>query len=55
MTIYIQCKNADGLETVDETESPKEARRMIAEYRMSDPSSVYYTSSRPCKAWADAS
>jgi hypothetical protein len=49
--IYIQRRDAFGLETVDQFATSKEARAMLAEYRMSDPSAHYYTSSRPCKNW----
>lgn len=49
--IYIQRRDSRQLETVDEFETIKEARAMLAEYRLSDPSAHYYTSRRPCKAW----
>lgn len=49
--IYIQRRDSRHLETVDEFETMKEARAMLAEYRLSDPSAYYYTSRRPCKAW----
>ena len=49
--IYIQRRDQWGLETVDEFPTMKEARTMLAEYRMSDPSASYYTSSRPCTHW----
>jgi len=49
--IYIQRKDENGLETVDEFETRKEAREMLREYQMSDRSASYYTSSRACKAW----
>jgi hypothetical protein len=55
MTIYIQCKGENGLETVDEAETRKEAKEMITEYRMCDKVSQYYTSSRACKEWREAS
>jgi hypothetical protein len=51
---YIQRKDGRYLETVDEFESFKEARAMVKEYRMSDPSVQYYLSSRACKEWRDA-
>lgn len=48
---YIQ-RNGDGcLETVDEFETRKEARLMLVEYRISDPSAQYYMSQRACKEW----
>jgi hypothetical protein len=51
MTYYIQRKSGRDLETVDEFTTYKEARAMVAEYRMSDPSAHYYISSRACAAW----
>lgn len=49
--IYIQRKGDGYLETVDEFTSRKEARAMLAEYRMSDPTAHFYMSSRACKGW----
>jgi hypothetical protein len=49
--IYIQRKDSNGLETVDEFETRKEARAMLAEYRLSDPYGAFYLSSRCCKSW----
>ena len=52
--LYIQRRGPDGyLETVDEFDTRKEARAMLAEYRMSDPSAEFYISTRPCKAWKE--
>jgi hypothetical protein len=51
MKTYIQRRDGKQLETVDEFDTRKEARAMLAEYRMSDPSATYYLSSRPCKDW----
>jgi len=51
--IYIQRKGDGHLETVDEFTTRKEARAMLAEYRMSDPTAHYYISSRACRAWRD--
>jgi hypothetical protein len=48
---YIQRKDSNGLETVDEFTTRKEARAMLDEYQLSDWSAVYYISSRCCKAW----
>lgn len=48
--IYIQLRRC-GLETVDEFPTWKEARAMLAEYRMADPTGHYYLSRRPCRAW----
>jgi len=51
---YVQ-RNGNGyLETVDEFESRSEARKMLAEYRICDPSAEYYLSSRPCRVWTEA-
>lgn len=49
--IYIQRKGDGCLETVDQFTTHREARAMLAEYRMADPSAHYYTSARACKAW----
>jgi len=49
--IYIQRKDSRYLETVDEFDTRKEAREMLKEYRLSDPSAEYYLSSRACKDW----
>jgi len=51
--IYIQRKDNRQLETVDEFSTRKEAREMLKEYRLSDPSAEYYLSTRPCKDWRD--
>jgi len=51
--IYIQRKGQGYLETVDEFTTRKEARKMLSEYQMSDPSGYYYLSTRCCKAWKD--
>lgn len=48
---YIQRKDTNYLETVDEFQTMKEAREMLKEYRMSDNSAHYYISQRPCKNW----
>jgi hypothetical protein len=40
-----------GIETVCETNTRKEAKYLILEYRKSDPSNKYWISQRPCKAW----
>ena len=50
---YIQRNGQGLLETVDEFETAKETRAMLSEYRLSDPSSHYYISTRPCKDWAN--
>ena len=52
MKTYFLQRRGDGMrETVDEFTTRKEARAMLAEYRLSDPSAHYYLSSRPCKSW----
>jgi hypothetical protein len=51
--VYIQRKGDGYLETVDEFETRKEAKAMLAEYNMSDLYAEYYLSSRPCKAWKE--
>lgn len=48
---YIQRKDRNYLETVDEFTSRKEARSMLVEYRLSDYSADYYISTRPCREW----
>lgn len=54
--IYIQRKGDGYLETVDEFEDRdyKEARRVLDEYRLSDPYGHYYRSSRACKEWRES-
>jgi hypothetical protein len=49
--VYIQRKCGKDLETVDESTTWKEARKLVEEYRMSDWSAEYYLSRRACKAW----
>lgn len=49
--VYVQRKDSHQLETVDEFTSWREARAMVIEYRMSDPSATYYLSKRACKDW----
>lgn len=51
MTVYIQRLGQGQRETVDEFETRKEARAMLTEYRLADPSAHYYLSQRPCKNW----
>jgi hypothetical protein len=48
---YVQRKDGGSLETVDKFDTRKEARAMLAEYRISDSSADYYLSIRPCKGW----
>jgi hypothetical protein len=51
--VYINRLGQGYRETVDEFETRKEARAMLAEYRMSDPSARFWVSSRCCKGWRD--
>lgn len=48
---YINMKSSYGIETVDQFETYKEAKLMVQEYRISDPSNHYYISSRSTKEW----
>ena len=49
--VYIQRKDGKQLETVDQFETRKEARAMLAEYRLGDSSAHYYLSQKACKEW----
>lgn len=56
MTRYIQRKDGNGVETVDEfdynnREQRKEAKRCLNEYRLSDRYASYYLSQRATKYW----
>ena len=53
-TYYIQRKDSNGLETVDQFNTRKEALAMLKEYSICDPFAQYYLSSRACKAWLAA-
>ncbi len=53
--VYIQRKDEHALETVDQFDTYKEAREMVGEYRMSDPTAHFYTSQRACKDWYEKS
>ena len=47
---YIQFKSRFGLETIDQFDTRKEARKMLEEYRMAfGNESIVYLSSRACK------
>ena len=48
---YIQYRYRGELETVDEFETRKEARKMLAEYRLAYSEGRLYLSQRPCKEW----
>jgi hypothetical protein len=49
--VYIQRKDAQNLETVDQFQSRKEALTMLREYQLSDRYARYYLSQRACKGW----
>lgn len=51
MAFFIQRRGQSQLETVDEAQTRKEARVLLAEYQLSDPSAVYYISTRACNNW----
>tara|TARA_Y100000592_G_C5420612_1_gene292997 strand:+ start:803 stop:991 length:189 start_codon:yes stop_codon:yes gene_type:complete len=55
--IYINRKDCYGnFETVDEfNQGRKYSKKMLNEYRLSDPYAHYYISQRPCKAWLEDS
>lgn len=54
--VYINRKAlSEQIETVDEFTTTKEAREMVREYRMSDRSAHYYTSSRSTQDWRNRS
>ena len=48
---YINIKNNNEVETVDEFETRKEALKMVREYNTSDSYNNYYVSSRCTKEW----
>lgn len=50
--VYIQRRDRFGLETVDEFTTRREARAMLAEYRMADPAARHYLGTRACRAWS---
>ena len=51
--INMKSPYARGVETVDEFITYREAREMLKEYRMSDPSGNYYLSQRSTKEWSE--
>jgi len=51
--LFIQRKDGNNLETVDQFETRKEAREMVREYAISDPDATFYISTRACKHWKD--
>jgi hypothetical protein len=57
-TRYIQRKEGRTVETVDQfpyatKEDRQEARRVVAEYNLSDRTAHHYLSRRACKGWND--
>lgn len=53
MANYINTKTSDGVETVDEFDTYKEAREMVKEYNLSDTYNHYYISQRSTKEWRE--
>lgn len=51
---YVQRKDKNQLETVDQFTTLKEAREMLKEYQISDSFGFYYLSTRACKAWRES-
>lgn len=51
--IYINRKDKNYRETVDEFEKYKEALKMLKEYQISDYTAYYYLSQRCCNNWRD--
>lgn len=50
---YINRHGQGQRETVDSFSTSREARAMVGEYRLSDPSAKYWISSRPCAGWTE--
>lgn len=48
---YINIKNSGVVETVDEFDTYKEAKKMVIEYRLSDTTNNYYLSQRCTNDW----
>ena len=48
---YIQRKDSNYLETVDEAKTLKEAKYLRNEYSIADNAGYYYISQRACKGW----
>lgn len=51
--VYIQYKAYGTLETIDSFSTYKEAKAMLAEYRLSFSGGYLYLSKRATKAWRD--
>ena len=52
--INMKCGYTGDRETVDETETYKEARYMLAEYQVADSSGSYWISQRSCGNWKES-
>ena len=54
--VFINMRTSDGVETVDEFDTRKEARAMLAEYRMAYGSlgGSLYLSARSTREWASS-
>ena len=52
--IYINIKNGNEVETIDQFGTYKEALAMIREYRFSDSYNYYYLSQRSTKEWRES-
>ena len=50
--VYVQLTRDGQTETVDQFDTMAQARPMLQEYRLSDPTGRYYLSRRPCAHWA---
>lgn len=50
---YINRDGQGQRETVDSFNTSREARAMVTEYRLSDPSANYWISPRPCAGWTE--
>lgn len=48
---YINREGDGYRETVDEFDTQKEARAMLREYRILDPTAAFHISQRPCEDW----
>lgn len=52
--VYINSKGSDGIETIDQFNSLKEAKEMIKEYRLAFGSNYFlYLSQRSTKEWRE--
>lgn len=49
--IYINRKDSNLLETIDQFETREEAIATLKEYRIADPTARHYLSTRACKDW----